>query len=347
MELLRDLDKRVEKVRALMKKQGLNALLILKPENKIYLTGAEPGRLLITKRGAVLWVRRLYTEINSDMYFHKDYPIDVRIYEKNAVKNHVKKLKIKKLGVEDSGVETQKAMRRELKVKIIPTDAVENARAIKSEYEIGLIKKSAEIAKKGMRKAYEVVKEGASEINAVAEVEYEIRKNGSETPPFNEGAILAYGKNGANIHAISGKRKISHGLAVVDLGARYMHYYSDMTRTIKVGHLDKKERGILEFVKNLQQEAIDKIEVGMKASELHKFVEEKIKKKGFEFYHSTGHGIGIKVHELPSISENSKETFEKNMVFTVEPGIYIPHKFGVRWEDTLVLRKNKKEILTR
>ncbi len=347
MELLRDLDKRVEKVRALMKKQGLNALLILKPENKIYLTGAEPGRLLITKRGAVLWVRRLYTEINSDMYFHEDYPIDVRIYEKNAVKNHVKKLKIKKLGVEDSGVETQKAMRRELKVTPVVTDAVENARAIKSEYEIGLIKKSAEIAKKGMRKAYEVVKEGASEINAVAEVEYEIRKNGSETPPFNEGAILAYGKNGANIHAISGKRKISHGLAVVDLGARYMHYYSDMTRTIKVGHLDKKERGILEFVKNLQQEAIDKIEVGMKASELHKFVEEKIKKKGFEFYHSTGHGIGIKVHELPSISENSKETFEKNMVFTVEPGIYIPHKFGVRWEDTLVLRKNKKEILTR
>jgi Xaa-Pro aminopeptidase len=218
---------------------------------------------------------------------------------------------------------------------------------VKTGYEIEMLKKAAGIASLGMKKAYSVVKEGVGELDAVAEIEHTIRKLGSETPPFQHGMLLASGKNSADIHAHASRQKIKKGLVVVDLGGRVNGYYSDMTRTIPVGKISKKEKELTEFTRNLELEAVDRIQPGMKACEIHHFIESRLKKKRFNFYHSAGHGVGLDVHEKPALGPESKDILQENMVFTVEPGIYIPNKYGIRFEDMVLLTKKGCKTLTR
>jgi Xaa-Pro aminopeptidase len=331
-----------------MNEGGLDGFLVYKDRNIQYLTGKSTGRALVLKDDAVLWVRGLYSKVYSETYSQKDYPYSVREASKDAIKNFINRRKIKRLGVENIGVSEFQALSKSLKPKIVPCDIIEDIRAVKSRYELDLLRKSADMAKLGMKKAYEMIDVGVSEVDAVAEIEAAIRRLGSETPPFEDGMLLASGKSSADIHARAQKKKITSGsIVVVDLGARYGGYYSDMTRTIPVGRVGNKEKELMEFVDNLRAETIDWLTVGMKASEVHERVEKKIEKRGYKFYHSTGHGVGLNVHESPSLSSVSEDVLAENMVFTIEPGVYIPGKYGIRFEDTLILGKRKKEIITR
>lgn len=347
---IKEIKRRSERVRVGMEKEGIDALLTFHPKNILYLTGKETGgKVLITKDEAILWVKEVYKGIHEDFYSQKGYSFEVKLDEKNTVKKTIEKSKLKEIWVENLRILNFKKLQSELNTKLIPTDLVENVRAIKSNYEISLLRESAKIAKQGMERAYEVVQADIREIDAVAEIEFCIRKLGSETPPFESGALLSSGKNSANIHPLSSKEKIQKdSLVVVDLGARVQNYYSDMTRTIKVGNLDEEGEKIFNFIKNLEMEAIDKLGEGLKASEIHDFVQREINKKlGCSFYHSTGHGIGLNVHELPNLGPDSEDILKEGMVFTIEPGVYLPRKFGVRFEDMVLLKKNKVEILTK
>lgn len=337
---------RIDKLRTDIEGQNLDAIFISIPENLLYLTGKDSGHVLITKDDAILWVKDLYRKIYRDLYSSKDYVFNVRTYKKDIIRGQIKKLRIKNLGVENLTVKNYNKLTEDLKSNLVITDIPEKRRMIKSNYEIDIIKKSVEIAKMGMEKAYNIVQEGVVEQDAAAEIEFEIRRNGSEAPPFKEGIVLASGSNSADIHAMAGMKKIENGVVVVDLGARYSGYYSDMTRTIPVGQLNLREKKILEFIKNLEMEAIDRLETGIKAVDIHNFVEKRIKKAGYTFYHSTGHGIGLNVHEIPNLNSESEDVLKAGMVFTIEPGIYLPNKFGVRFEDMILLRRNKTEILT-
>jgi len=338
-----EIGKRIKNVRDALDREGVGAILLSNPRNLRYLTGKESGKLLITESDSVLWVRGLYKELYS--FSHE---FDVRVDERDAIKNYLGKSGIEKLAVENLPVFLYKKRSEEFGIELIPCSIVERLRAVKSDYEIGTLRRSAGIAKKGMEKAYGVLSEGVKELDCVAEIEYVIREAGSETPPFEEGMLLASGPEGADIHARAGIKNVGNGdLVVVDLGARIDGYYSDMTRTIAVGEPDSLARDILEFVENLQSEAIDRIHQGVRAKEIHEFVSGEIEKKGYKFYHSTGHGVGLDVHELPNIRPDSEDILEEGMVFTIEPGIYIPGRFGVRFEDMLRLKKNRVEILTR
>jgi len=207
------------------------------------------------------------------------------------------------------------------------------------------LEKSARIALLAMRKAESMDPVGMTELELAAEIEYEIRKNGSESTPFGSGIICLSGKNTKYIHAFPSEKKIQDGdLLVLDMGAVYNGYNSDMTRTLEIGGVGKEEREIAEFTKNLKEEALDGIEVGGKISEIHKFIEDKIKKKGHKFYHLSGHGVGLEIHEKPSISPQKLDVFQKGMAFTIEPGIYTK-SFGARSEDTIIL-DNKKKVVT-
>ena len=124
-------------------------------------------------------------------------------------------------------------------------------------------------------------------------------------------------------------------------------YFSDMTRTLKVGQTRLLENRVFEFVKNLQSELIDQIYNGISAGEIQDIVEKEYKKNGYKVMHPTGHGVGLEIHEPPYIGLNSKEVISENVVFTIEPGVYLPKKFGVRFEDTILMKKNRCEILTR
>lgn len=342
-----EIKNRVDKVRADIEMHNLDAFLVSIPENVFYLTGRESGQTLVSKDDAVLWVKDLYRKIYRDLYSSNNYIFDVRTYKKDMIRRQIKKLKIKNLGIENPSVKNYNKLKDELgSTNLVISDIIEKRRMIKSDYETGLIRKSARIAKKGMDTAYSVVQEGIFELYAAAEIEFEIRRNGSETPSFREGMLLASGGNSADIHAKPSMKKIEDGLVVVDLGAKYSGYYSDMTRTIPVGRLSLKEKKILEFVKNLEMETIDRLKTGTKAADIHNFVEKRIRMAGYRFYHSAGHGVGLDVHESPSLSSESEDIIKRGMVFTIEPGIYIPNRFGVRFEDMVLLKGNKTEILT-
>jgi len=348
MKTISEINKRLRKARAELENNEIDALLVTNPKNLRYLTGKDTGRVLIRGNDAFLWVKELYGDLYSELYSNEGYEFELRIYEKDAIKNFINKSRIKRLGIENIGISEFNRLSKEIKRELVPCKIPETLRAIKSRYEIEFLKKSADIAKKAMEKAYKVVTGDTKELDAVAEIEYEIRRLGSETPPFGGGMLLASGASGADIHAFAEMKRIcSDSLVVVDLGARYRGYYSDMTRTIAIGKLSKKDKGLMEFVENLELETIDRIEVGTKASEIHKFVEKKMEGKGYKFYHSTGHGVGLDVHEIPNIGPNSEDTIKEGMVFTIEPGIYIPGKFGIRFEDMILLQENKTKILTR
>lgn len=350
---LKEIKGRIRRIRARMEEKGVGALFLSGQKNILYTTGKESGRVLLTRDEAILFLKELYKEIDFEFYFQKNYGFEIREIDnkKKSIVKTIKKLKIKKLCVENLMIEEFNKLKKELKISLIPTNLVESVRAIKSAYEISLLKKSANIAKKGMNKAYEIVKPDIREIDAVAEIEFFLRKMGSEKPSFESGALLSSGKNSANIHALSTTKKIKkNSFVIVDLGACFHGYHSDMTRTIKIGpsSLNKKDELLFEFVKNLELVTIDKIKEDMKAKEIHNFIENEIKRIGYKFYHSSGHGIGLDIHELPNINNDSKDILKEGMVFTIEPGIYLPKKFGIRFEDMVLIKKGGRiEILTK
>jgi len=338
---------RVHSVQHSLDAEGLDALYSSNLKNVLYLTGREVGRVLLTEKRAYLWVRDLYVSLYAGLYESKNYPMDVRVYSTDDVAGKVKSLKCRKIGIENVNLAYYERLHKSFKTKLKAASIVEEQRAVKTPYELSMIQKATAIARRAMEKARQVVKPGVKELDAVAEIERLIRKSGSETPPFNDGMLLSSGSRGADIHARATLQRIQRGPVIVDLGARVGGYHSDMTRTLAAGSLTKEESDMMEFVQNLQQEAIDMIEPGMKACEVHDFIETELRKKNLNFYHSAGHGVGLDVHEKPSLGSESSDTLEKGMAFTVEPGVYLPGKFGVRFEDTVLLRKNDCRILTK
>jgi Xaa-Pro aminopeptidase len=343
-----EIERRVKKLRSAMDEKGMEALLVTSPKNTTYLTGRDTGRLLLTKKGNFLWTREIYKEIYSDLYDDRKYPLDVAIYEKDAVKSRIKELGIKRLHVDNPPVLGFESMKEDLGIALAATDVIECQRMVKTPLEIELLRKAADIAVTGMRKAYDVVCPGVKEMDALADVEYSIRKAGSDAPPFDDGMLLSSGANSADIHARACSGKIKKGsTVVVDLGGRFCGYYSDMTRTIPVGSVDSKAKELLEYVDHLRAEAIDMLKPGVVAGDVHAFIEKDMGRMGYKFYHSSGHGVGLNIHENPSISRDSPEVLCEDMVFTIEPGIYIAGRYGIRFEDTVLLKKNGPEILTR
>ena len=160
--------------------------------------------------------------------------------------------------------------------------------------------------------------------------------------------IIAGGPNGSLPHAQVTNRKFSKGdLIVVDLTLRYNGYISDSTRTFGLGKISSKAKEVYEIVKESQKLGLRTVKPNIQCKKVDDVCREYIKKENYEkyFIHSTGHGIGLEVHELPSIGPNSKTKLEKNMAITVEPGIYLDKKFGVRIEDSLIVKENRALIL--
>ncbi len=164
--------------------------------------------------------------------------------------------------------------------------------------------------------------------------------------------IVAMGKNAAIPHHIPDSTRLTTGFLVIDFGAKYQHYCADMTRTIYLGEPSKKEQQLYELLRKAQQQAIESVRPGKTFFNLDQGVRRQLGKYSKYFTHSLGHGIGLEVHEAPTFSDK-KAKIEENTVFTIEPGIYLPGKLGIRIEDTLVwdgrvrlLTKFRKDLLT-
>jgi len=218
---------------------------------------------------------------------------------------------------------------------------------IKSTREIKLLKKAADITNDIFRCVSKKVKPGVRESEIVAETEAIIKKKGLKR---SFPTIVASGPNAAKPHAKVTERKIkTNDVVVFDFGVIYKGYHSDMTRTIIVGKIDRKLKLLYQTVKKAQKVAIEKVRSGIKASDLAREAHDFMRKKGFGKYilHTLGHGIGMKVHEAPKLSEKNRHILKKNMVCTIEPGLYIKNKGGIRIEDMVLITEKGCQVLTR
>jgi len=172
------------------------------------------------------------------------------------------------------------------------------------------------------------------------ELEFVMRKNGADSVSFD--TILASGERSAMAHATVTEKKIpDNTFVLIDFGCKYKGYCSDMTRMVKIGEPDEKWQRMYDIVKKAQTEALKAVKAGVRASEIDKIARDIIKDSGFgkNFTHSTGHGVGLEIHENPRISKNSDFVLQENMVITVEPGIYVEGLGGIRVEDMVCVKQ--------
>ncbi|MBA4348325.1 MAG: hypothetical protein C0413_05710 [Clostridiales bacterium] len=211
-------------------------------------------------------------------------------------------------------------------------------RAIKSADEIENLRAAQRIADKSFLEWLGRIGAGMSEKEAVAELNYVCAKNGSDAPSFDP--IIAAGPNGAMPHAVPGERKMQKGdLVTADLGCMINGYHSDMTRTFAIGSIDDESREIYEIVKTAQQMALDAVKSGIPGKVLDAVARDYITEKGFgaQFGHGLGHGIGLEIHETPFLRVFNEDILASGMTVTIEPGIYLEGKCGVRIEDCCVV----------
>ena len=347
-----------------MKKQRLNNLIKLMQDNYIfqaiitstpsifYFTGEwiEPGErllaLYINISGEVkLIINEMFKVKNVDKnilltYSDSDNPIDlladVLIDEKT-------------IGIDEKWqagffLELLNLSKNYLFKNVSPLIA--SLRMVKDEEEIKHMKVSSEINDKTMEKVIKVVPEMLSERLLAKAVKNIFEREGADNISFEP--IVAYGLNAADPHHVPDSTKIKDGDAVViDIGCIKNHYCSDMTRTVFFGNPVDTFKRIYDIVLEANLKAIDCIKPGIKACEIDKVAREVITKRGYGdyFIHRTGHGVGIEIHEMPYISSNSEVILEAGMIFSIEPGIYLPNVGGVRIEDLVLVTKNGCEIL--
>ncbi len=224
---------------------------------------------------------------------------------------------------------------------------IKEFRIRKSEEELRYLKKAAEIVDKVFYALVAEGLEGRTEVEVAKKIGDLIYEYGGEGISFEP--IVASGPNGANPHYMPGRRVIKRGdVVILDYGAKYRGYCSDITRTVVIGKATEEIRGVYEIVKNAQENAFLKSSNGVKARDIDMAARDYITSHGYGGYftHRTGHGLGLDVHEPPFITANNDEPIEDGMVFTIEPGIYLPNKFGIRIEDDVAIIDGKGVRLT-
>ncbi|MBI3035113.1 aminopeptidase P family protein [Candidatus Woesearchaeota archaeon] len=270
-----------------------------------------------------------------------------RFFESISKIVNKKKLKARSIAIDKSSF-TLNAYRhfkkyfKKSKAKDISFNCIK-LREIKTEKEISYLTKSCSYADKIVQKSINSFKDFKTESDAAAFLEYEAKKLGLGLS-FNP--IIASGTNGSMPHHEPSSAKIKKGFCVIDFGVKYKGYCSDITRTIYIGKPSANEKEIYNSLLAVQKNTISQIKENSKCSQLYDFVNKSLGSHGKYFTHGLGHGVGVEIHELPNLALNSNDKIMNNMVFTIEPGIYFPRKFGIRIEDT-VLFKSKPIALTK
>jgi len=351
--------KRIHALKQLaFEKKDFDAFLVTDAANILYFAGF-PGTacILVPKTGkSTIYVYSVnYEQAKAEA---KGFKVElVKTGEDLATKisEKVKASKTKKLGLDTitgvpyvaDYVKLKKVLRGITKIKI-DNEPVRTLRKVKDEEEIKLMRKAGELTSKGMKAAYEAIKPGVREYEVAAEIEGAMRKKGSSGTAFE--TIVASGVRSAFPHGGCTDRKIRKGdLVVVDIGATYQYYCSDMTRTIAAGKPLKKQKKIYEIVRQAQEKAYQAVKPKAKARDIDAIARKVIKDAGYDKYyvHGLGHGVGLEIHEPPTLNATSKDRLTVGNIVTIEPGIYIVDFGGIRIEDTVLVQKRKGEKLTR
>jgi Xaa-Pro aminopeptidase len=347
--------RRLAQLRERMNKKHVDALLVSFLPNVQYLTGFSgteqgDGVMLVTQGGSVL-----FTDSRYDIQAHEEVRASrVEIIKGGAFANAAKwsrRSRASRLGFESDAVSYAGHRRlRELLpgARLVPVSGmVEALRMEKDEAEIEQIRKAVDAGSRAFTDALGMLRVGVTEFAMAAEIEYRMRLCGAEKPSFE--TIVAYGERAALPHARPSERKLRAGeFALMDLGAILGGYAGDMTRTVFLGNAPRKAREVYSAVLEAQLAAEEAVHVGVECSAVDAAARRVLDRRGFGKYftHSTGHGVGREIHELPRIAPKQSMRLPEGAVITVEPGVYIPGFGGVRIEDVVVVRKHGPEVLT-
>jgi Xaa-Pro dipeptidase len=227
-------------------------------------------------------------------------------------------------------------------------EALHELRLVKEESELEILKRAAALADYGVEVGVSALKEGVTEMDVIAKIEYELKLKGISAMSFS--TMVLFGEKSGAPHGNPGLRKLKHGdLVLFDLGVVLDGYCSDITRTVAFGDIDEKSKEIYETVLAAQLAALEASKPGTRIGDLDLTARKVITDAGYgeHFPHRIGHGLGIDVHEFPSMSDNNDGILKAGMVYTIEPGIYIDGLGGVRIEDDVVVTADGYETLTK
>lgn len=320
-----------------------NACLVIDDLTSEYLIDAplEEGFLVVADKKTCFIDARSYHGV-KDCLTAKG--IDVRLYKSlTDIKDFLTEIGAEKLYLDFSKTSV-KRYNEFLSFGIEILDAeqiISHCRSIKNQVEVENITKACEIAENALYKALETVKLGISELELKNRIENNILEFGGSGTSFE--TIVAFGKNGAIPHHKTSEQKLENDTSIlIDMGAKFNGYCSDITRTFFFGKPSQKFKDCYNAVLTANQTAIDNIKCGTSTCLADAFARNALEKQGLGEYftHSLGHGVGREVHEFPLLSPRQNTELKENMVFTIEPGVYLENEFGIRIEDTVRLTKN-------
>lgn len=335
-------------IKDILKDYGVNAALVITASNTFYLSGYESTncRILITNDKDYFFTDMRYLEEAKNAIGDR---FEVLLGGVEEIKGIVDDLGVKALGVEENVSYGEYRSLEELfkGVEFVAVDeAFSKIRAIKTEREISLIKTAQSVTETAFNEILPFIKEGVTEIEIAARLEYIMLKNGCELA-FD--SIVAFGENGSKPHAHRSERKLRRGeFVTMDFGAKYKGYCSDMTRTVALGAVDERKARAYNAVLEANKLAEKAIKIGEKCCDIDAVARNYLTKFSLDkfFSHSLGHSVGVDIHEMPAFSPRCDEVLKEGMIITVEPGVYLEGDFGLRIEDMALVTKNGAEILT-
>jgi Xaa-Pro aminopeptidase len=341
---------RIKTIRRRLAKKKISCLVLTKPANVTYATG-----FLGADSWAVLAKGRVYllTDSRYTEQAEQECP-SCKIVERTgsiaeAFAKLIEKLKsVRTVTVEGSTSladfeQLKKAVKARLKTS---ADVVEPVRSVKDDSELAAIRTAASISTRALRQTLPHIRAGISESELAGRLDFQIRKLGGSNS-FD--TIVAFGPNASRPHHQPGARKLKKkDTVLIDFGARYKGYCSDLTRCFAIGGMTSLYRRVYDVVEQAQTAAIKAIKPGVKITEVDATAREVIDKNDLPVYgHGTGHGFGLEIHESPFLKPEGKGKLKPGQILTIEPGIYMPGKLGVRIEDDILVTETGHKILTR
>ena len=319
-----------------------DTLVTFEPENLFYLTGFWGEAVGILENGGQTTI--IAPELEAGRAKDESINCDVITSQRGGLISTLASLKKKKICVDCYNYSVMQSLKKSIPRLKQSSEPFYNARIIKDSDEVHILKKASSIIDQMFELCTQTIKKGRSESDlqailmsfAIANDMHDTGYRSTLNP-----LIIAGGPNGALPHAQVTKRKFANGdMIVVDLTLRYKGYVSDATRTFGLGSISKEARTVYEIVKESQRAGLAVVRPQKTCKSVDEICRKIIEKHhyGPHFIHSTGHGIGLDVHESPNITSKSTTKLKKDMAVTVEPGIYIPNKFGVRIEDSVIVR---------
>jgi len=353
---------RITKIRSSMKEQDIDTLLVMVGENRWYASGYTAEDTQFDESSGVLLISQerllLATDARYDLQAEHEAPdFEIITYKKGPVKalpDLLKELHTRRLGFESVRMTVLQfnELKQELEkqngaVELVPVqDIVENLRLLKDPSEIDMLRTALHLAESGFDKVKRMLTPGITEGEAAWHLEKVLKEDGADALSFP--TIAAFGPNSALPHAVPGGRKLQPGEPLLfDWGVRLEGYCSDISRTLVMGEPADPFRDVFQTVLDAQKKAIDAIKPGVFGKAIDAVARDHIDSKGYKgkFGHGLGHGTGLAIHESPRLSPIKDDILEPGMVFTVEPGIYLPNWGGVRLENMVALLDDGPVVL--